>query len=65
MTLSNGAEVTLNEANKWTAKVEKLPKYDNGKEIVYTWTEDKLPNGYTLSHLSKRNRDNPDQQLYP
>ena len=53
VTLSNGTEVTLNEANNWTAKVEKLPKYDNGKEIVYTWTEDKLPNGYTLSDTSK------------
>ena len=41
VTLSNGTEVTLNEANGWTAKVENLPKYANGVEIEYTWTEKK------------------------
>ena len=39
MTLSDGTKVTLNEANNWTATVEGLPKYKNGQEIAYTWTE--------------------------
>ena len=52
VTLSNGTEVTLNEGNKWTAKVENLPKYENGEEIEYTWTEGELPEGYTLTDTS-------------
>ena len=47
--LSNGQSVTLNEANKWTATIDNLPKYDKGKEIAYTWTEEGLPEGYTLT----------------
>ena len=46
--LSNGTEVTLNAENKWTATVTNLPKYSNGTPISYTWTEDTLPEGYTL-----------------
>ncbi|MBR2824204.1 MAG: Cna B-type domain-containing protein, partial [Clostridia bacterium] len=53
VTLSNGERVTLNESNGWTAKVENLPKYENGKEIAYTWTEDKLPEGYELTGNTK------------
>ena len=49
VTLSNGTAVTLNEENGWTAKVENLPKYADGKEIVYTWTEESLPDGYELT----------------
>ena len=51
VTLSNGTEVTLNEANGWSATVENLPKYKDGEEIDYTWTEDQagLPEGYTLT----------------
>jgi pilin isopeptide linkage protein len=52
VTLSNGTEVTLNEGNGWTATVDKLPKYADGKEIVYTWTEGTLPEGYTLTGTS-------------
>ena len=37
--LSNGDTVTLNEANKWTATIGNLPKYADGEEIAYTWTE--------------------------
>ena len=48
VTLSNGTEVTLTAADNWTATVEGLPKYDNGEEIEYTWTEGKLPEGYTM-----------------
>ena len=33
VTLSNGTKVTLNEGNSWTATIDKLPKYANGKEI--------------------------------
>ncbi|MBR6524712.1 MAG: Cna B-type domain-containing protein, partial [Clostridia bacterium] len=40
VTLSDGTEVTLNEANNWAATVNELPKYAAGVEIEYTWTED-------------------------
>ena len=45
---------TLSEAEKWTAKVENLPKYADGKEIKYTWTEDEtgMPEGYELTDTS-------------
>ena len=49
VTLSNGIEVTLNETNDWTGTVTDLPKYANGSEIIYTWTEGKMPEGYTLT----------------
>ncbi len=48
MTLSNGSEVTLNEANGWTATVENLPRYRGGQELAYTWTEPAIE-GYTLT----------------
>ena len=49
VTLSNGTEVILNSGNNWKATVNGLPKYDSkGQEIVYTWTEDTIENGYTL-----------------
>ena len=50
VTLSNGTTVTLNEANNWEATIKDLPKYDKGKLITYTWTEDKLPEGYKLTN---------------
>ena len=49
VTLSNGQAVTLNAANGWTATINDLPKYAGGVEIVYTWTEGTLPEGYTLT----------------
>lgn len=52
VTLSNGATVTLNEENGWTATVEHLPKYADGKAIVYTWSEGEMPEGYKLSNTS-------------
>ena len=52
VTLSDGTEVTLNEDNNWTATVTNLPKYASGEEIVYTWTEGELPEGYTLTDTS-------------
>ena len=46
VTLSNGtktvAERTLDAAHDWTAAVDGLPKYKDGKEIVYTWTEEDI-----------------------
>ncbi|MBR3195652.1 MAG: Cna B-type domain-containing protein [Clostridia bacterium] len=47
-TLSNGAEVTLNESNEWTATVGDLPVYDGDTEIEYIWTEN-VPDGYELA----------------
>jgi hypothetical protein len=50
-----GDPVTLSESNKWTATIENLPKYADGVEIVYTWTEDEdgLPEGYSLKSIDK------------
>ncbi len=52
VTLSNGEEVTLSDENEWTATVENLPKYADGEEIVYTWTEGDMPEGYELTDSS-------------
>ena len=48
--------VTLNSDNDWTATVENLPKYTNGIENVYSWTEDMtgMPEGYTLTGSSTK-----------
>ena len=42
VTLSSGDEVTLSEANAWTAAVTNLPKYSEGQEIAYTWTKENI-----------------------
>ena len=43
VTLSDGVQdietVTLDAGNEWSASREGLPKYRDGQEIVYTWTE--------------------------
>lgn len=39
VSLSNGQTVILTAVNGWSATLEGLPKYQNGKEIAYTWTE--------------------------
>ena len=45
-----GEAITLNEENKWAATVENLRKYDDdSNEIVYSWTEVNVPEGYTLT----------------
>ena len=49
VTLSDGQSVTLNRGNNWEATIENLPKYANGQEISYRWTESALPEGYTLT----------------
>ena len=41
--------VTLTAANNWTATIDHLPKYDNGQLITYTWSEQNLPAGYSLT----------------
>ena len=50
--IAEGAETTvvheeLNEANGWSATVEDLPKYADGREVSYTWAEGASPAGYT------------------
>lgn len=57
MTLSNGQSVTLDESNGWKATIEDLPKYEDGKEIVYTWTEETMPEGYTLEATYSEHED--------
>ena len=47
-TLSNGTEVTLNADNGWTAVITGLPRFADGEEIAYTWTETSVPAGYEL-----------------
>lgn len=42
---------TLNAANNWRATVDGLPRYSNGREIVYTWQESSVQ-GYTLTNTS-------------
>ncbi len=52
VTLSNGTKVTLSEENQWTATVKDLPVFEKGKVIEYTWSEGKMPEGYTLTDTS-------------
>ena len=48
VTLSNGDTVTLNESNKWEGKITGLPKFADGEEIEYLWTEADVE-GYELT----------------
>ena len=50
--LSNGDTVELNAENGWKATIDNLPMYDGTEPIIYTWTEDNLPKGYTLKDIS-------------
>ncbi len=52
VTLSNGDSVTLDEANGWTATIKGLPVYDKGSKIEYSWTEEAMPEGYTMTSSS-------------
>ena len=57
LTSNDGMEpavVTLNAKNKWTATVEKLPKFRKGTrdEIIYTWTEGTTDSAYTCTDTS-------------
>ncbi|QTE69321.1 Cna B-type domain-containing protein [Clostridiales bacterium] len=40
-------EAELNAANNWSITVNELPKFADGKEITYSWTEEAVV-GYTL-----------------
>ncbi len=53
VTLSDGTEVELSEANHWQATVSDLPVEKDGKEIEYTWSEKKVPAGYVLKSTTK------------
>ena len=44
-------KVTLNKDNDWTATIEDLPVYSEGKEIEYTWVESNI-DGYELTDTS-------------
>ena len=48
--LANGENyqlVKLSSDNNWKETINNLPKYSNGKEIVYTIVESEVPEGYT------------------
>ncbi|MBQ6497876.1 MAG: Cna B-type domain-containing protein [Bacilli bacterium] len=48
-----GDSVTLSEENNWKEYVRGLFKYHNhGQEVKYEWSEEDLPEGYTLSDTS-------------
>ena len=42
-------EAVLNETNLWTATKSGLAKNVNGKPYTYTWEEENVPEGYTLT----------------
>ena len=42
-------EAILNEKNLWTATISGLAKNVNGKPYTYTWEEENVPEGYTLT----------------
>lgn len=52
-TLSNGETFTLSDSNNWTATVCK-PKYINGQEALYTWSESSIL-GYTATKNTSNN----------
>lgn len=58
MTLSDGQKtvttVILSEANGWSATVNNLPTIVNGKEAVYTWTEQSVL-GYKKGVKTEKN----------
>lgn len=45
--------VTLTADNNWTATVQNLPKKANGTDIVYSWSEGNMPEGYSLTDTAK------------
>ena len=51
MTLSNGQQAELNEANGWTATISGLPANSAGEPIVYTWTEQEVI-GYRMESVA-------------
>lgn len=51
VTLSTGKTYFLNAGNNWTVTVDGLPKYQDGKEIEYTWSEQSVP-GYKRTNVT-------------
>ncbi|QTE70665.1 Cna B-type domain-containing protein [Clostridiales bacterium FE2011] len=45
--------VTLNASNNWSATIDHLAKYENGQLITYTWSEQNLPAGYSLTNTDE------------
>ena len=41
--------VTLSQGNGWTATINNLPKYKDGKPIHYTWVEGHVPEGFFIT----------------
>ncbi len=37
------------KGDEWTAEISDLPKYKDGKDIKYTWSENDVPEGYDLT----------------
>jgi hypothetical protein len=48
LVLSNGMETVLSGENNWEATFERLPKYEDGQVIDYTWSEPNVPAGYKM-----------------
>ena len=48
VTLSNGQTATLSDDNDWEATITGLPKWKDGEEVEYTWSEESLPDGYEM-----------------
>ena len=57
VTLSNGTAVTLDEKNDWTSDAIEVPKFEKGKEVEYTWTEETLTDGYKLTKTETSEKD--------
>ena len=55
VTLSNGIGGTSNyyltPANNWTVTVSNLPRFDNGRPLTYTWSEQAIA-GYTQTDVT-------------
>ena len=45
-------KVTLSADNHWTETVTGLDRYAGGQEILYSWTESEVPEGYTLTNVA-------------
>ena len=52
VTLSDGQTATLSEANGWAARIDHLPKFAEGEEITYSWTEASVE-GYTTTSVTE------------
>lgn len=50
--------VTLSAGNSWTATINNLPKYRDGKEIHYTWVEGSVPTGFFITGYDVVETDN-------